>query len=639
MDALGRGGGSRGDEARTLTPEELRAALDAHRRWVETGGAEGRRADLGDADLAGVDLEGAVLQGAVLSGACLKGADLGGADLQDADLSDADLQGAALAGADLRQARLRRAVLRDADLREADLTGARGLLGNQLAGADLAAAKLPDDAAKFEGLANVTEASKTTQGLFFTLLFVCAYAWLTVASTRDAQLLNNAAPPQSRLPILGTDIPLVQFYLVAPLLLLSLYVYFHLCLQRLWEELGELPAVFPDGRTLDRKAYPWLMNVLVRAHAARLRERRSHLARWQSGVSVLLAWGLVPLTLAILWARYLRAHDWAVTLAHVGVLAVATGAGVGFLRLAAATLRGAERRARLWQRAWSDARMRFAGWVAAGSVAFGLLSLGAIEGINPAIADRGVAVAASPLERAVDLRHWVPRLFTALGYSPFAQLDDASLSTKPPNWSGGTREGELATVRGADLEGRNLRYAAAYGAFCVNGYLRRADARGADLRRADFRHADAREADLRGANLRGADLSGADLRWSSLAGANLKESIQRETDLDEANAAEASFVRADLTGATLTEASLRGADLTGALLQGADLTGASLRGADLTGATLKDAVLAGADLTGADLTGVVGLTREQLASARHDATTRLPEALATAMAGVGPEPR
>src|SRR5437764_1496161 len=124
-------------------------------------------------------------------------------------------------------------------------------------------------------------------------------AWLTVASTTDAQLLNQAAPPSSRLPILGVDIPLVLFYTVAPVLLLSLYVYFQLGLQRLWEELADLPAIFPDGRTLDKKAYPWLLNVLVRAHLPRLRASRTRLTRWQGRFSMVLAWGLSPMSIAL----------------------------------------------------------------------------------------------------------------------------------------------------------------------------------------------------------------------------------------------------------------------------------------------------------------------------------------------------
>ncbi|WP_456789581.1 pentapeptide repeat-containing protein [Cellulomonas sp. P5_C5] len=80
---------------------------------------------------------------------------------------------------------------------------------------------------------------------------------------------------------------------------------------------------------------------------------------------------------------------------------------------------------------------------------------------------------------------------------------------------------------------------------------------------------------------------------------------------------------ADLTGAMLRGADLHGADLRGALLIGADLRGADVRRADLLGADLR-----GARLGGADLTDALFLTPPQVASARGDRTTRLPDGLA-----------
>ncbi|GAA1873040.1 pentapeptide repeat-containing protein [Pseudonocardia ailaonensis] len=77
---------------------------------------------------------------------------------------------------------------------------------------------------------------------------------------------------------------------------------------------------------------------------------------------------------------------------------------------------------------------------------------------------------------------------------------------------------------------------------------------------------------------------------------------------------------ADLIGARLRGADLRNASLRGALLLGADLRNADLRGADLTGADLR-----GAKLAGADLRGVLFLLPPQLAAARGDRTTRLPD--------------
>lgn len=79
---------------------------------------------------------------------------------------------------------------------------------------------------------------------------------------------------------------------------------------------------------------------------------------------------------------------------------------------------------------------------------------------------------------------------------------------------------------------------------------------------------------------------------------------------------------ADLTGAPLAGADLRGAELRGALLLAADLRGADLRGADLIGADLRDA-----DLRGADLSTALFLTPSQVAAARGDVATRLPQRL------------
>jgi hypothetical protein len=78
--------------------------------------------------------------------------------------------------------------------------------------------------------------------------------------------------------------------------------------------------------------------------------------------------------------------------------------------------------------------------------------------------------------------------------------------------------------------------------------------------------------------------------------------------------------RADLVGMRWRGVDLRGVTLRGALLLGADLRDADLRLADLLGADLR-----GADLSGADLSSSLFVTPMQVAAARGDATTRLPE--------------
>ena len=116
-----------------------------------------------------------------------------------------------------------------------------------------------------------------------------------------------------------------------------------------------------------------------------------------------------------------------------------------------------------------------------------------------------------------------------------------------------------------------------------DGFLSRANLRGANLSGANLRGANLSGANLSRANLRGAYLSGADLRGANLSGADLTD--------------------ADLTGADLTGADLTGADLSRANLRGAYLSRANLFGADLTRATLYGAYLRGADLRGANLRG------------------------------------
>jgi len=265
-------------EFEKISPEKLKKVLDENEKWHVSHAKEGRpanfrRADLTGANLQKANLQGADLQEAILGEANLQGANLQGAkiwganfreanlqeanlwraDLQGANFGEANLQGANLQGANLEEANLGRSNLREAILQNADLTGAKGLQGGQLAGANVSGAKLPEDVAKFEeGLKVVEEASRNARKQFFAMLSACAYALLTVATTTDVRLLTNSA--SSPLPIIRTEIPIVWFYIAAPLVLLCVYFYFHLYMQRLWEGLTKLPAVFPDGRALDEKA-------------------------------------------------------------------------------------------------------------------------------------------------------------------------------------------------------------------------------------------------------------------------------------------------------------------------------------------------------------------------------------------------
>ena len=100
---------------------------------------------------------------------------------------------------------------------------------------------------------------------------------------------------------------------------------------------------------------------------------------------------------------------------------------------------------------------------------------------------------------------------------------------------------------------------------------------------------DLRGADLQGANLREVPLNGAFLGETNLHGANLTRALLGESYLNGANLRKANLCGADLRGANLSYANLYGADLTGAYLSGAELTRAYLSCTEVTQEQLKQA--------------------------------------------------
>ena len=126
--------------------QDLERVMNAHRRWLDSGGNEGSQAVLIGASLAGHAFWRADLSSAILDRCNFGGCNLDHASLHATSLRDARLERASLWQADLREADLSNANLRGAKLDHADLRG--GLLygadltdasfwGARLEGADL----------------------------------------------------------------------------------------------------------------------------------------------------------------------------------------------------------------------------------------------------------------------------------------------------------------------------------------------------------------------------------------------------------------------------------------------------------------------------------------------------------------------
>jgi uncharacterized protein YjbI with pentapeptide repeats len=468
---------------------------------------------------------------------------------------------------------------------------------------------------------SIDEGAKNAQTLLFSTLLGCVYTWLAIAATTDAGLLTNT--PTSKLPFLDTSMPIVGFYWVAPFLLLLLYLYFHLQLQRLGEGLASLHDSCPDTMSVHERAYPWLLQGLVRTSAVALGDKIPSLSALQGYLSAFLAWWIVPLTLLFLWLRYLPRQDGQGTVLQVALLLGSIGAGIVFHHLAMVSQRGMNG-ATCW---WGKVVLV----ILVSGVILSILSFGAIKGVPAnrySSCDPDIDAwcwPPGPALNRMDPRRLVPALFAAVDYSVFAEFQDRQVADKLPGpVENGSREPGLVT--GAPLKARHLRYVMAVRANLANADLRGANLAGANLYQADLRGARfeayqlanldganlygafLRSANLDGANLSGVELSQADLTWANLHntfldGAKLQKARLISADLPEARLRGTKLSEAVLVGANLKGASLQSADLGRANLQAADLSRANLSGANLRAATLTQANLTGAILADADLGG------------------------------------
>ncbi len=620
---------------------ELAAILDQHRIWVETGGDSGSKADLCGADLENADLTGVNLQGALLQRANLRGADLSMANLRHASLVQADLCNANLLGAELR----------GANLMGATMYGAEGLWLGRLGGANLYDAMLPETISAIDGSKTVWDATRSARWFYFLMLTVCALCVTCVAITSDARLiLDGQTIP---IPRLGNALPINAFYLSAPIFLLVLFVRFQFLLLRVWSSMAALPAVFPDGQTVERGG-PWYLMGLVRRHFRWLRETKTPVSWLENVIATLLAYWAVPATVALMWVRYLVRQDLRGTALHVFFFVLSVSVATGLPSVVSRVIRSGEVKRPSSRGVVKMAFLTLRAPIIAGLVLL-VLSFGVILGV-PADSD------ASRRYFSASPRRWAAEVFHLVGYRPYADLIEATLVPAHARAAAATTANDApGEGAGAKLNENSLRYARAYRATLGGARLWRADLVGAYLTEADLRNANLREAHLRDAvldharadhalfisadgkyaNLTGADLrnsdmtyaafenasfAGAKLASASLYGANLQHtswlradltrSDMRDTQLQGAELSLANLELTDFSGAKMPGAKLGGAQLKGTILLGADLRNTDLRGAAFPGAVLRDAPMEGAQLEGSDFRGAFGLTAAQVCSAR-----------------------
>src|SRR3984885_8275836 len=296
----------------------LEEALGNHKEWLDSRGAAGKKANLRAAKLEGTELISANLRYADLQDANLKAADLLLADLRNTCMVRANLQDSCLVGANLE----------GANLEGASLESAMGLVPRQLAGTNLREASLPTQIAEFGALADSAKASQTSARMFSLVILASVISCLMIWKTKDVQLVaDSAVLPFLHSPTASAALPTAEIYLIAPVLLLCTYLLFQYHLQRLWDTLLELPAIFPDGHALGEKQ-PRIITGLLRLHFHWMNQDAPSTRLIEKTVSGLLAYWIVPVVLVLFWGRYLTLQEIHGTILHEALVMAAVGVAI-----------------------------------------------------------------------------------------------------------------------------------------------------------------------------------------------------------------------------------------------------------------------------------------------------------------------
>ncbi len=355
------------------------------------------RANLIMANLIMADLSGADLSWADLRGADLIRTNLSGANLIRTKLSRANLIMANLSRANLIMANLSRAILRGTDLSGANLNGAK-IDGADITGANFDGAlihtldfskaidrgkgaparkpekpvgddgevpsgegphaggggeppeeppppedvPLPDDAGMIAALMEslrrvdresapfkqIADAVSLARRVYTFMLIACGYV-ITATFSESFHNGNTLSAPS-----FGLHISPKVFCLVAPILLVGLFLYFHCYLARIWQHYATSPQTTHAGLKRDVFLSPWLVLSLAGKIAPHSQPHPT--SRLQILFVMLLTWYSVPCALCLVWWKGLDLQSWPTTLVHILLLAITLWAGwrffLGFMR-------------------------------------------------------------------------------------------------------------------------------------------------------------------------------------------------------------------------------------------------------------------------------------------------------------------
>jgi uncharacterized protein YjbI with pentapeptide repeats len=456
----------------------------------------------------------------------------------------------------------------------------------------------------------VNESAGRAAALWTTFVTLGAYLLVATGSVKHRDLFLDAS---IKLPILGVDLPVTGYFVVAPLVLLIFHCYLLLQLERLSIKTREYNTLVREQVPIgsDRRLVGYrLIDFPYLQYLASAGERRSDHVRLLPISISLLTIILFPLILFLQFQLMFLPYqaEW-ITWIHRLCLALDV-AVVWYFWLRVGPDPDSEVKS-VWTRAVTIAGAAILicfSWLIATFPGEGVYRNWVAVGLDRLssfiLRDGSRTVSRLLFEGEIDSARGQPRsLFANRIILPGERFFDVQKHEKTDI---------SVSLRGRILRGAALQHADLRKADFTGAILQDASFVGASLQGARFgcppkvdadvearvrrraRAADCdgkRKTDLRHADFTEAKLQGATLEYSKLHGARLTG----------AKAQGASFNRADLTAALMGDTRLEGASLARANLLGAYLLNAQLQGADLARTDFKAANLFGSQLSGANI--------------------------------------
>jgi uncharacterized protein YjbI with pentapeptide repeats len=368
---------------------------------------------------------------------------------------------------------------------------------------------------------NIAELSKNARTLHIVHVSFLIFCGFTIVATTGRKIIFDEAV---HLPIVNLDVPFSWFVITAPLVAISIYIYFQIYLQALKETVTRLRASYAPVEK--GRLYPWIINLIE--------EREPGLLGVLQGAMVNLSlWWLLPVVLLCFLTFTIRKHSFQLTFFEWLISLVGALLTYYFWRRyarleAEITPRPKffdvdERLSKLERPAIEFANTFISHWRA-------LISLGLVLLLQLGL----LAFSSEQLRDTTD-------------YFSLDLRNEMLVKERPEHYQ----------TPWVNLGGARLERAKLDGAILRRANLARAHLNQASLQRADLQGADLSETRAQGAALPQAALQGADLRRADLSKANLNCANLSGADFRDADLSEAFLMRADLTGAkNLTAAQL-----------------------------------------------------------------------------------